>query len=270
MHALQNTFNTAKTTQSSPWLYPFSQTESKHSKIRLYCFPYAGGNANVFAKWPAALGNLIDVCAIALPGRWQRQQEPSIACIYTLAWEIATALRDQPPKPFVFLGHSMGALLAFEVIQELRRQGAMLPEHLFVSGAQAPHTLNEAGANRRKKVSDMDAQEFFNYLHILSGTPEALLKDPQMREYIMLSMRPDLQAIDDWHYKPTKPLQQNISVFVGADDPVVDISAAKSWRQHTAHQCDTSIIPGDHFFINTHTSLMAGKIKRILELENII
>jgi medium-chain acyl-[acyl-carrier-protein] hydrolase len=101
--------------------------------------PYAGGNASIFNKWPDSFGVDVEVCAISLPGRWQRLNEPSVAIMGTLTLEIADAVRAESKTP-LFFGHSMGAILSFEVGRQLRKQGAMLPDHLFVSGAQAPHT----------------------------------------------------------------------------------------------------------------------------------
>ncbi len=252
----------------SPWLHVFNI--SKQPKIRLYCFPYAGGNAGIFSRWADSFGSDVEICAISLPGRWKRLNEPSIANMNTLSLEIADAVRAESKTPFAFFGHSMGAILSFEVSRLLRKQGAMLPDHLFVSGAQAPHTLNEADANRRKKVVHMNDDEFLGYLQLLSGTPGELLQNPEMRAHVLKTMLPDLQAIDGWQYKPAKPFNQNISVFVGTDDPVIDIDSARAWEQHTLNQCELNIISGDHFFIHTQKELLTHKIKRILEIEALI
>jgi len=254
--------------QKSPWLHTFKTC--KQAKIKLYCFAYAGGNANIFSKWPNVFGDDVEVCAISLPGRWERMNEPSITCMNNLCWEIANAVLAESKIPFVFFGHSMGAILLFEVARQLRKQGAMTPEHLFVSGAQAPHTLNEPSVNRRKKICDMDDDELMGYLQLLSGTPSELLQDREMREYVIKIMTPDLQAIDGWQYRQTKPLTQNISVFVGDKDPVIDLAAARAWKQHTLNNCELNVIVGDHFFIHSQFNLLTSKIKRILELETLI
>ena len=116
----------------------------------------------------------------------------------------------------------------------------------------------------------MDKEELMDYLQKLSGTPSALLQDNEMLEHIMMTMMPDLEAMDLWQYQPSKPFKQSISVFIGKEDSLVDYSSAILWQQHTEGSCNVHTIPGNHFFINTHMNIVTNKIKRTLEFENLI
>src|ERR1044072_860665 len=106
--------------------------------LRLFCFPYGGGAARAYRPWTKALPPEIDVCAIQLPGRGNRLREPPLTKM-SLAVDLAgreiVSLLD---RPYAFFGHSMGAILAFEVVRLLRRSGHQSPAHLFVSGHKAP------------------------------------------------------------------------------------------------------------------------------------
>src|SRR5919106_1717821 len=87
---------------------------------RLFCFPYAGGSASIFREWPNELPANIQVCAIQLPGRQNRLAEKPITRISELVPALAEAFRAHCELPFAVFGHSMGALVAFEFVRQLR------------------------------------------------------------------------------------------------------------------------------------------------------
>src|SRR5438552_7109196 len=109
-----------------------------HAAVRLFCFPYAGGGASAFRCWPDALPASIEVCPVQLPGRETRFREPPYTRLAPLAEALGHALRPFLDRPFAFFGHSMGALVAFELTRWLRRAGGPQPAHLFVSACAAP------------------------------------------------------------------------------------------------------------------------------------
>ena len=250
---------------SSVWLH--KPMPLRNPRVRLYCFPYAGGNASIFNSW-TQISREVEISAISLPGRWLRQSEDAISCMQTICLELADAIRDDSDVPYAFFGHSMGGILAYLVAQELRTHGAMLPDHIFVSGCQAPHTVSKFSS--RKRVDEMHPDELFGYISLLAGTPLELLADEFMRERIASAIVPDLIAIDNWCYVESKPLPKSITVFAGCRDPVVKANLAREWRRHTS--CDFSfyLLNGDHFFINDEEVKILQIIKRILEVENLL
>src|SRR5215470_3991894 len=109
------------------------------ARLRLFCFPHAGGGSSIFRSWPAELPWDIEVCSALLPGRESRLREPPFTRIAPLVTELGEVLLSYLDRPFAFFGHSMGAFIAFELIHELKRRNVTGPTHLFVSGAGAPH-----------------------------------------------------------------------------------------------------------------------------------
>ena len=251
---------------SSIWLYKPSPL--RNPRLRLYCFPYAGGNAGIFNSWLELLYNGVEINAISLPGRWSRENEQAITCMHTICLEVADAIRSDADIEYAFFGHSMGGILAYQVAQELRNQGTMLPDHLFVSGCQAPHANSDS--YKRKRVSEMDEDELFTYISKLAGTPSELLNEESMRERIASTMLPDLTAIDNWRYVECKPLPIPITVFTGSHDPVVNVDRAREWKRHTTSDFNFNLITGDHFFINKEKTKLLRMINRTLECENLV
>src|SRR5688572_21802174 len=103
------------------------------ARLRLVCFAYGGGAASVFRLWHCGLRSDVEVCAVQLPGCGRRTAEPPIGDLRTLVPAIAQGLLPALDRPFVFFGHSLGAVLSFEITRWLRRTHGVMPEHLIVS-----------------------------------------------------------------------------------------------------------------------------------------
>src|SRR5215216_2860694 len=136
-----------------------------HARLRLFCFPYAGGRAAIFRTWPDALPNNVEFFAIELPSRGKRMKEPPITRMDPLVRGIAEAIRPLLDKPFCFFGHSMGALISFELARLLRREHSPQPSHLFVSGSAAPQV-----PDAHPRTFDLPEPEFLDVLRRLNGT----------------------------------------------------------------------------------------------------
>ncbi|HJW11291.1 MAG TPA: alpha/beta fold hydrolase, partial [Albitalea sp.] len=109
---------------ASPWL---SRPQPRpHARARLYCFPHAGVGASVYRQWHAALPPEVEVCAVQLPGRENRLGEPALTRIADIVQALVLAIEPQSNLPFAFFGHSMGAVVAFELAHALARRGSAL------------------------------------------------------------------------------------------------------------------------------------------------
>jgi medium-chain acyl-[acyl-carrier-protein] hydrolase len=143
------------------------------ASLTLCCFPYAGGGPFLFLPWQARLGKRWNVVALSLPARGPRISEPPVSDLQTIV-DKASAGLDQIDGPWFAFGHSMGAMICFELARQRRHQGKRLPEALFVSGARAPDMLQ-----REALRFDLPDQEFVAVLRDLEGTPPELLADDQ-------------------------------------------------------------------------------------------
>jgi len=144
------------------------------ARLRLFCFPYAGGGASAYRSWAAPLPDEIEVCAIQLPGRENRLREPLFTRLAPLVETLAGALEPSFDIPFAFFGHSMGALIAFELARFIRRRSQITPVHFFASARLAPHVVDSASPAHRLPEATFVAQ-----IRGLQGTSAAVLDDPE-------------------------------------------------------------------------------------------
>src|SRR5262245_53644991 len=162
----------AATDRWFPSLRPGSDAD-----VRLFCFPYAGGGASVYRGWAGCLPGSVDVCPVQLPGREARFREPPFARIGPLVEALAASIRPWLDRPFAFFGHSMGALIAFELSRRLQHEHGLQPVRLFVSGCAAPQVQTE-----REAIHALPADQFRQELRRLNGTPAAVLEDDELME----------------------------------------------------------------------------------------
>lgn len=140
------------------------------SRIRLFCFPFAGAGSLIFHAWPDHLPAEVEVCPVQLPGRGTRLKEPPFTRLPPLVEALAQALIPLLDKPFAFFGHSLGALISFELARRIRRESGLLPVRLFVSACDAPEI-----PHRGRAVHDLPKAELLTELRRLNGTPGELL-----------------------------------------------------------------------------------------------
>jgi medium-chain acyl-[acyl-carrier-protein] hydrolase len=217
----------------------------KH-ELQLFCFPYAGGNAQIFRPWRQHLPPEVDLWLAHLPGRGRRMHEPPVRRIRPLVERIADTILPELHPPFAFFGHSMGAVISFEVARELRRRRSMEPVHLFVSGRRAPHIPDS-----QPHIFDLPHDEFINELRKLNGTPQALLENPELVELVLPIIRADFELVETYSYAPEEPLSSSITAYGGVQDADVPVESVSAWKEHTASAFTKKILPGDHFFIHS-------------------
>src|SRR5215813_14442818 len=113
-------------------------SRSRKRELQLFCFHYAGGSAQMFRPWQRNLPPEVDLCLVTLPGRGKRMHEPLVTRLAPLVKSIADVIVPELRHPFALFGHSMGAVISFELARELRSRQSIGPVHLFVSGRGAP------------------------------------------------------------------------------------------------------------------------------------
>jgi medium-chain acyl-[acyl-carrier-protein] hydrolase len=218
----------------------------------------------MFRKWDTKLPGNVEVCAIQLPGREERLLDPPFRQIGPLVNVLSEVVPINPEKPFVFFGHSMGALIAFELSRRLRRLGARQPDHLFVSGFRAPHL-----PDRQAPTYDLPDTEFLAELRRLSGTPDEVLESRDLMDFLMPTLRADFALTERYSYVHEMPLECSISAFGGFEDPEVNHDEIAAWRQHTNGSFHLQMIPGSHFFLLGQEQaqllrLMSEELNRII------
>jgi medium-chain acyl-[acyl-carrier-protein] hydrolase len=224
------------------WLAPsLLRTDAR---MRLFCLPYAGAGASAYRGWVNELPAELQLCPVQLPGRENRLGEPPIDDATVLVREMVAGIRPYLDRPFVIFGHSMGALLAFELTRELRRLGFPQPRHLFLSAHRAPQLPGSL-----PHVHALSRADFISELRHLEGTPEEVLAHEELMQIAEPILRADFKLCEIYEYKPGEPLDMPLSVFGGVDDPKVTESVLEPWREQTRASMRLRIFPGGHLFL---------------------
>jgi len=235
--------------------------EGKDGALRLFCFPYAGGGAQVFRKWQHHFSTEVGLSLAHLPGRGARIGEPPFKQYKSLVNALADAIIPQLTPAFAFWGHSMGGLISFELARELRRRGQPGPLALFVSGRIAPQIVDPD-----PPTFNLPEQEFVAELRRLNGTPKELLDHPELKELFLPTIRADFELVDTYIYEPEAPLACAIHAYGGLQDTNVPVANLKAWQKQTSGVFKVRMFPGDHFFIHTSADLVHALRRDVLDL----
>jgi medium-chain acyl-[acyl-carrier-protein] hydrolase len=238
------------------WLHYFKPNPK--ASLRLFCFPYAGANAMVYRSWADKLPSHIEVVAIQLPGRGKRRQERPLTSLSKLVDLLGSAPLKEP---FAFFGHSMGALVAFELARLLRRERRALPLHLFISSRSAPQ-LNSC----HRPLHDLPTSELMQELNQLDGTPREVLEHPELMEMMLPILRADFSICDTYEYSQAAPLPCPISAFGGFQDADVPRQNLEAWREQTSSSFTLRMLPGKHFFLHSNETLFLNMLAIQLRL----
>ncbi|XUL94530.1 thioesterase II family protein (plasmid) [Streptomyces galilaeus] len=212
---------------------------------RLVCLPHAGGTASFFFPFSQRLAGRADVLAIQYPGRQDRRREAPLETVEELVGAVQRALRPYDGLPLVLLGHSMGAVLAFELARRLEREGRG-PLGLIVSGRRAVDVLRE------DRVHTLGDDALIEEVRVLAGTDPGLLQDEEIRSMVLPALRADFRAVETYRYRPDgsmPPLRCPLSVLTGTADPRVSLQEAMGWRELTGGPFGFRTFPGGHFYL---------------------
>ncbi|MEM7769705.1 MAG: thioesterase II family protein [Cyanobacteria bacterium P01_A01_bin.37] len=230
-----------------------------NASLRLFCFPYAGGSAFTFRSWAAQLPATIELYPIELPGRGLRIREKPLPRMLSLVQTIAPFLLPYLDKPFAFFGHSMGALVSFELARLLHKEYKCSPSHLFVSGRRAPQVPDPD-----PPIHTLPNSEFLQELRRLNGTPEAVLQNDELMQLLLPTLRADFAVLETYVYTPQPLLDYPITAFGGLQDPEVCCEVLEAWRDQTRAAFSLHMFPGDHFFLHTAQSLLLQSLNQTL------
>lgn len=221
------------------------RTPSQHATARLFCLPHAGGTAQTFLRWRKYVPAWIDLCAIELPGRARRIDEPQPRDVDAVVAEFLDNSRDLLDLPYAVFGHSLGGLLAYQITRTVEETGRPALVRLYVSATRPP--ADEATAPRRHQLGD---RELAAHLRDIGGTPAEVLEDEALLSLVLPIIRSDLRLGETYRHTWTQPQRTPITAFAGIDDPVVSPHQAAGWLAYSDGGVAVRELPGDHFFLD--------------------
>ena len=246
------------THSSGPWIV--RPRPNPDAEVRLFCAAHAGGSPAIFHTWPATLPPWIEVCALQLPGRATRFREAPFERMAPLVDALTSQLAPYLDRPFAFFGHSLGALVSFEVAQRLRRLAAGTPCHLFASACRAPHV-----ADRRRPLHRLPDAEFLAELRNLNGIPQKLLDEPELLQLVLPAVRADLTVYETYGCAADGPaLPCPITAFGGIADWKVLREEIEPWAACTHGDFELHMVAGDHFFLDAARDQVLATIAQAL------
>lgn len=214
------------------------------ARLKLFCFPHAGGGANLFRQWATLLPPEIEVYGLQLPGREYRYKEPPYTNLPELINQISQALHPYLDKPYALFGHSLGALLSYETVRALRRASQLLPQQLFIAAHRAPQL-----PHRFPPLHHLPPEQFVDevdkrYQHI----PEQIKNSREAMSLFTPMLQADFTLYEQYNYQREEPLACPIFVLGGRTDALVSRTELRSWRLQTTASFQLRMFPAGHFF----------------------
>ncbi len=222
------------------WILRDARHGMSNAAFTLLCYPPAGVGAATFCSTFRTLPPQVQVIGLQPPGRENRFRETAITDFDALVQQFAIAVDEiaRSDLPWGLFGHSLGALVSFELIRHLRRLDGRLPAVLWTSGRRAPHLPSTAPPG--------------NFADALA---EAHLSDscfvdlpPEVQRAMLPALRADMAVARSYRYREDVPLACPIVSLTGSDDKLVDVDAAASWSAHTSSWSQVRVYPGGHFY----------------------
>lgn len=251
--SLNKSHATAEVGAQTPWLA--YRVMRPTAPMRLFCLPHAGGGASLYRHWDASLSSVAEVCAVQLPGRETRLTEPAISNLRLLIPQLVDALEPYIDKQYAVFGHSMGALIAFEMTRELRRRGRPLPCQLFLASYCAPQLLS------RSSKADTIQAEAAKQVAATGVVPDEL-KHELLAAFVP-TLEADTRLCEGYDFVDEAPLPCPIAAYRGLTDYVRDDQLA-GWRAQTSGAFHAQTFLGDHFFVRDTPRGVTQAVQRAL------
>lgn len=232
-------------------------------KLKLFCFPYAGGSVAVYNRWKKYLEKRIELAPVELAGRGRRIYDPLYDSIGEAVEDVYGMINSQlDERPYSFFGHSMGGVIAYELAWKLKKLKRPQPVHIFFAGCGAPHVPAEDD----RPIHQLPEQEFKKEILELGGTPAEFFEHPELLDVLLPMIRSDFKISENYAFgegREIEPLDYDVSVFIGKQEEVT-AEHVHGWKDHTTGVCTIYYFEGDHFFINHQMERVVKIVNRTL------
>ena len=236
----------------------FKEKKAGHPhKLRLFCFPYAGGNNSIYNDWDKELDKDISLVTVHLKGRVERIAEDAINDMNILVDELYENIKPYLDDPFAFYGHSMGGLVAFALLKKIEQNGYKAHK-LIISASRPPHLYAQ------NKMDDYSDATLIKKLKDYGNTPDYVLESQELMELILPTFRADYQVVDSCKVSSDKTLKSKTIIFNCEDD--IEKNDSMEWEEYFENSCGYLAFEDGHFFINTQTSKVINSLNQVFRL----
>ncbi|OSM99762.1 MULTISPECIES: thioesterase II family protein [Lonsdalea] len=226
----------------------------------VFCFPHAGGSSEDYLKWQRHLNSCATLMAVCLPGTGRRFAEEYPSDIDSLSVEIANDIDRSGLHNYYLFGHSMGAILAYEVALKVNSP----PKGLIVSSSASPDCVPSA---KVVKMNGMSDKAFSEEILFFNGIEEQFFATDNFLKFFLKKIRKDFELIGRYKHKSENKLSVPVYSVVGDQDPHVSKDAMAKWASVTTAGYKNHIVPGNHFYFNENPELITAIIKECIDCE---
>lgn len=239
---------------------------SKINKIKVFPLPYAGASVNVYFEWKKLLPERYELCVCELAGRGTRFTEPCYQSVSEASEDIAKRISEQlnDDDEYIIFGHSMGALLAYEIYYILKQLGTKEPMHLFFSGRNAPHIFEE-----KDNIENMNNETFLQTVEQYGGLSEEFYT-PEIMDIFLPILRADFTILDNYEFQSkAAKISCGVSVFYAENDFSTHINKIQKWNEVVEGNAEFHKFKGEHFFLNRYPNDIINFIVKDTETQHI-
>lgn len=231
---------------------------------RIFCFPHAGGSPRTFADWQPEFGVRAEILGVCRPGKEHRGSEPQPTVFEFIdgAADAIAELAGADERPFYLFGHSLGAVVAFEVCRKMAGQARL--QHLIASGCSAPRLLP---SERVQHIAKLEGAEFAEAVGFFGGLPAEVLADADLRELLLPGVIADFRLAAGYRYRPGQRLGVPAVVIVGRDDPHVRAAQIAPWAEEFTWPPDVHVVDGGHFYFDPQPTAVIGILHSLVEAD---
>lgn len=235
--------------------------QTTHTEFTFLAVPFAGGDGGGYRSISSNVPGPHRWITLELPGRGKRVGEDSTDDIFSMSQDLKSKwMAVSEGGPYAIFGHSMGALVAYEMVLSLDEEGKQMPEFVYLAGCRPP---NAAG---RTRFADMDSADFWREMARYIGLPDPVLKNERWKAANEKILRNDCRAMENYPGRSSgHKVPVPIYYRVGEDDSIAP-EEVDEWRKFSSGSVDIRRMPGDHFFIHSHPRLVARELTDLMNI----
>ncbi|MEU5690768.1 alpha/beta fold hydrolase [Actinosynnema sp. NPDC020468] len=206
--------------------------------------PFAGAGGSFFREWDH-LSDDVEVLPVSLPGRERRIDQAPYRNVQRavnglLPDLLAEVDRDRPVAVF---GHSLGAVLAFEIVRRLVDYTDLPVSRLLVSGSPGPTTRREV------RATGLPDDEFLRQVGRFAGFTDEAMTFDGVRDMVLPTLRADVEMHENYRPSSRDPLPVPITSLRGRSDELVDTGQAREWERETTAGFTLVEPEGGHMYL---------------------